>query len=330
MNDTEIQTQVGQKISDALRQLLSEKHLYQSVTVASEFLDEIAIAAHTEAAIRASEPQSGGGHTPYVRPLEEFKLSYRKFLEGEWFPSGVAPLLPTGQDILYENDDTVQKYPAPTIKVTCNHCGDRGPFNPVGALVETANELDEDQWISFSYECQNCKGEPIRFLVRRSGAKLTLSGRDPFETIELPNFIPKTHTANLRNALIANHAGQTLAGIFLMRVFIEQFWKSVPEVIEAAKGKRRPTGDELGAAYKATLPSEFRERFPTLAEVYDSLSEAMHEARADEKLFEKCHAQIIEHFDARRLFRLVLAAPSQPPVTATAEKKRRHAKRTGQ
>jgi hypothetical protein len=208
-------------------------------------------------------------------------------------------------DILYENNPKVQKYPLPTVKLTCNHCGERGPFNPVGALVETARRDRDNQWVHLSYECQNCKGEPIRFLVRRRRTKLTLSGRDPFETIELPSFIPKQHADNLRNALIANHAGQTLAGIFLMRVFIEQFWKSIPEVFAAVKGKARPTRDELGEAYKATLPAAFKERFPTLVETYDVLSADMHSARGDAKVFEKGYDDIVEHFDARRLFKLI-------------------------
>jgi hypothetical protein len=297
-------TRLGQEISDALKRLLSEKHLYQSVTVSTEFIDVAATTLYKEAQLQEAEPNlSGKGPNP-VPPIEQFKVRQKTFLKGEWFPSDVKHLIPVGQDILHQHDSKLQKYPAPTIKATCHHCEERGPFNPVGALVETARGSPENQWIYLSYECQNCKGEPIRFFVRRTELKLTLAGRDPFETIEIPNFIPKHHAANLRNSVIANHAGQTLAGLFLMRVFVEQFWKSQPKVVAAVKRSKRPTGDELGEAYKATLPLAFRRQFPTLAEVYSSLSEGMHSARADADLFEKCYAEIIEHFDARRLFKL--------------------------
>jgi len=302
-----IQEALGRSVSQAFKALLSDKHLYQSLAVDTGFLDTVAEHKHKSAEIEAARPHLGGGGPRKVASVEQFRAGLNHYLQTAWFPTNVGPLVQTGTDILYQNNPEVQKYPLPTIKATCNHCDERGPFNPIGALVEMAKASPTNQWISLSYQCQNCKGEPIRFLVRRAGTKLTLSGRDPFETVEIPKFIPKLHAGNFRNAVIANHAGQTLAGIFLMRVFVEQFWKSVPEVAESVKNKPRPTGDELAEAYKAILPAAFKDRFPTLAEVYDSLSEAMHSARADEAVFEKCHAQIVEHFDARRLFKLVLS-----------------------
>jgi hypothetical protein len=304
LQDDAVRATLGSKISEALKELLSKKHLYQSTNVDVEFLDQVAAARHKEAQIRAATPNLGGGGPPHVPPLDGFRGGLDLFVQTAWFPSGARPLVDTGMDILYENDPKAQKYPLPTLRMTCDQCDERGPFNPIGALVNTGRQKT-DQWTFLSYECQNCKGEPVRFLVRRTKTKLTLAGRDPFETIEIPNFIPKQHAENFRNALIASHAGQMLAAIFLMRVFVEQFWKSVPEVADAVKDKLRPTGDELGEAYRSTLPTAFKERFPTLIEVYDLLSEAMHAARADGDLFSKCHSQIIEHFDARRLFKLV-------------------------
>jgi hypothetical protein len=319
LQDDAVRDTLGRKISEALQELLSKKHLYQSINVDTAFLDQVAVARHKEAQIKAATPHLGGGGPPYVPPLDGFRGVLDLFVQAAWFPSGARPLVDTGMDILYQNDPRVQKYLLPAVKLTCNRCGERGPFNPVGALVENARRASDNQWVYLSYECQNCKGEPIRFLIRRKETKLTLSGRDPFETIELPSFVPKQHADSLRNALIANHAGQTLAGVFLMRVFIEQFWKSLPEVIAAVKHKARPTGDELGEAYKAILPAPFKERFPTLAETYGALSEDMHSARGSAVVFEKSYAQIIEHFDARRLlFKLLVEQnqsdpPQEPP-----------------
>ena len=160
--------------------------------------------------------------------------------------------------------------------------------------------------MTVSYLCQYCKEQPIRFLLRRTVNKLTLAGREPFETIELPSYLPKKQSKHFRSAIIASHAGQTLAGICVLRIFVEQYWKSVPEVVHALKDKVRPTGDELAEAYKGTLPSDFKDRFPTLAEVYASLSAAMHSANADTKVFADCHDKIINHFEARRLYKMPL------------------------
>jgi len=63
-------------------------------------------------------------------------------------------------------------------------------------------------------------------------------------------------------------------------------------------------GEEQGAAYQATLPPDFKARFPSLSDVYSQLSGAMHEANPDAPLFERCCANAIEHFEARKLFKL--------------------------
>ncbi|MBK1814200.1 hypothetical protein JIN84_01075 [Luteolibacter yonseiensis] len=298
---------VGQAISESLKILLSEKHLYQSVKVDFSCLDSIASENHRRAQAIASRPlMGGGGARGSAPPLSKFQAELNQYPQCGWFPSNAAALAGVATEIFHLNNQDAQKYLLPTIKTTCNHCDERGPFNPVGAFVENSKLVMTDQWLSVSYQCQNCKKEPMRFLIRRNNDKFTLCGRDPFETIGLPSFIPKQHSSNFRNAIIANHAGQTLAGIFLMRVFVEQFWKSVPEVAEAMINTLRPTGDELGEAYKATLSTSFKDRFPTLCEVYSSLSEAMHSGRPDAEIFSTCHDQIIEHFDARRLFKMVM------------------------
>ncbi len=330
MTADEIRKRLGQEITNALKLLLSEKHLYQSVSVDCGFFDEEAAAGHEAAMLQAAEPSLGrGGSASEVPSLDKFKAGMRVFLKGGWLLTDVE-LIQTGRNNI-RPDRNPQTFALPTIKTTCNYCNERGPFNPVDAVLSTGTVSPEDQWLSLSYKCQNCKIEAIRFLVRRTGIKLTLSGRDPFETFEIPSFIPKDHSTNFRNALIASHGGQTLAAIFLLRVFVEQFWRSVPEVCAAVKDKPRPTGEELGDAYKKTLPASFKEEgFPTLAEVYDSLSEAMHSARADATVFEDCHQKIVLHFDARRLFNIVTNGRKQAALSKQSVKGRnKSARRKG-
>ena len=52
------------------------------------------------------------------------------------------------------------------------------------------------------------------------------------------------------------------------------------------------------------LENEFKSRFPSMKHMYEQLSLAMHEARPDASLFETARVNLIDHFDARRLYRL--------------------------
>jgi hypothetical protein len=177
----------------------------------------------------------------------------------------------------------------------------------------------QQQWFYFAYQCQNCDAPAIRYLVRRNGKKLTLSGRDPLEVLPTPSFLPKETRDHFKNALVAHHAGQTLAGVFLLRVSVEQFWRALPECKALLAREPRATGEELGQVYSGTLPVDFRSRFPSLSDVYGKLSEAMHGANGDADLFEEMRAKIVDHFDARRLFKLYSVTSTSPstPINNT-------------
>jgi hypothetical protein len=130
--------------------------------------------------------------------------------------------------------------------------------------------------------------------------KLTISGRWPIEEVKVPNHIPKCVRNYYSDAIIADHTGMTLCALFMLRTVIEQFWES----LGLRNGEERTTGDELGVRYKARLPDAFKSQFPSLSEIYDSVSTALHAANADAELFKKSMEKLNEHFDARRLFKL--------------------------
>jgi hypothetical protein len=119
-----------------------------------------------------------------------------------------------------------------------------------------------------------------------------------------PKVLPKGVSKYFGNALIAHHAGQTLAGLFLLRVFIEQFWRTVPAVQKLIAEKPRANGDEQGDAYQSVLPLDFKSRFPSLKDVYGNLSAAIHAADENAVLFDDSCAKIVEHFEARRLYKI--------------------------
>jgi hypothetical protein len=110
--------------------------------------------------------------------------------------------------------------------------------------------------------------------------------------------------AVLGEVWLAHHAGQTLAGLYLLRTFVEQYWRTLRPVKDLIAAVPRATGDEQGEAYQKTLLGDFKARFPSLKDIYGQLSAAVHDASADARLFEDSSARIVEHFAARKLFDL--------------------------
>lgn len=301
-------THFQSNVSTAFRELLSEKHLYQSVRVNIEFIDGVAQALHGEAQRHARARRFSGGAEPIVPNWETFRKDGLMLMSNLWIPeSGIE--YPAGSIQALAKTGHVEnsiKVRLPTIQTRCPHCKGRWPFNPMEAdqKWEQGRKSTSDQWFFLSYECQSCKEEPLRFLIRRTKDKLTLCGRDPIEAVEVSSVIPKAHAERYSSSIVAYQSGQALAADFLLRVFVEQYWRSLDEVVTALKDKPRPTGDEIGQAYKTTLPPDFSGRFPSLCEVYSDLSAAIHAADDSPDIYPKACEMVIEHFDARRLFKL--------------------------
>ena len=304
---------MGVAVQAALKGLLSEKHLYQSVKVS---LDPVAaLLAQINRDIARAEPNQSSTSPDWPTTIEEIRTSSTSCANIPWV-MGMSDVKGAYSDMVI--------VPLPYINTACAVCKSRQPFNPMPDLSSARTLLgyDRDQWYSLTYQCQGCHGFPVRFLVRRERLKLTLSGRDPLEVLPVPNALPDRVSEYYGQAVVAYHAGYTLAGIFLLRTFIEQYWRQcVPEVQALFKPQPRPpgekkqpgvpegdppraTGEAQGNVYQATLPVLFRGQFPSLSDLYGRLSAAMHEAKADAALCEDCIAQVLEHFEARRLFKL--------------------------
>jgi hypothetical protein len=280
----------------ALKRLLCDKHLYQSIEVDLSPL----LAVSKRIAMEASSP---GSSRFSASPPSTVKLLAESDESGALFPWIIG-----GCEVrAFDRELLRVEFTLPSINTYCGTCKFCPPYNPIVQLSFVVVDAKDkvNQWYDLAYECQQCKGTPVRFLVRRQGLKLQLCGRDPIEEVPLPKVLPKAQSKFYSNATIAHHAGQTLAAIFLLRTFIEQFWRSLPEVQQLLKTQPRATGDEQGAAYQKTLPDDFKSRFPSLSDIYGKLSAAMHEAKDDASLFEECCQKVEEHFDARRLFRMV-------------------------
>lgn len=295
---------IGNAVTAALKILLSEKHLYQCVEL------DLVEAAGKAVEYAANRSASERGATPLMSPpkvpsLADAIKTASQFSTDFWNPVDALSLGNGYRFNELDNKSTTIPFALPTINTFCLECEERWPFNPVFDSCQSVQGSRGHQWFYLGYQCQQCKTMPVRFLVRREGFKLRLAGRDPIEFIPTPKVLPKGPAKYFSAAVIAHHAGQTLAGLFLLRVFIEQFWRTLPAVQELLKNEPRATGEKHGDAYQKTLPDDFKERFPSLKECYGRLSEAIHSADANAITFVDVSARIVEHFDARRLFKIV-------------------------
>jgi len=304
-------------IQHAFHELLSTKHLYQHVRVSEETIGKKTKQLHDEAVRKASIPQIGSfpprprGGAP---TLEQIALSGTRLLNLTWNLIIPEPRLKSKMEFPGGCDATINAIDVdlPTIRTTCaGTCKKDEPFNPIRCDLPTThgryfNYSPSEQVFVLQYQCQACKGRPITFLVHRNKDKLTICGRDPIELVTIPSEIPKKHHKHFSSAIIAHQSGQHLPAIFMLRVFIEQYWLSFPS-IQAAITTTRYSGDILGDEYKKLLPEDFKLRFPTLLETYGKLSSAIHTADENEKIFMEEKAKILKHFEALRTFEIDLS-----------------------
>jgi hypothetical protein len=264
----------------AIKTLLEEKHLYQSVAVA----------------------------TPDLQPLLG-KMDARG--QGFFHPFLKEPT--TGNWLILERGSSYseQDYPPrivirpPDAKLYCGTCQRLEAFNfhraedftARGEAVEYRSGNVPVQVLALSYMCQSCKSVPEVFIIRRVGPRLTLCGRAPMESVQVPAIIPKLAQRRYSAAVVAHQSGQTLAANFLLRVLIEEFARSQVE-------HKYDKADELMDAYMATLPQAVRDNFPSLRAVYGDLSADMHAGVGSADVFTKAMSDVERHFDARRLFRV--------------------------
>lgn len=281
-----ILTLLSARASQELKRLLEDKHLYQHVTI--------------------------DAGTILKREVEGEPPFGRAYL-ARW----VVDELPKLRFVLYSQrlQNTLTLTP-PNASLYCRICRRREAFAPVwtvdvpSPIIHGLRQIqlpDNFQMFSMVYECQRCFGRPEAFLVRREGWNLGLHGRSPIELVEVPKFIPNAEATFYRDSAIAFNSGKTLAALFYLRTFIEQFARR----LTGRSG--RVTGDQILDEYYKMLPVPVRDTMPSLREWYDKLSEALHAARADVSLFEEARTEIEKHFDIRRVFNVAdgASAPAE-------------------
>jgi hypothetical protein len=299
--------------SRALQELLQEKNLCQSVSIDLNFIktwafarvdgggqDSFRIGANRH--LTQDPNQSAGAH----------------ILNAIWYPeccAFVADELSAAPGSRMKRDQAFS-FPLPQIKSSCADCQERTLFKPdlPRCRFVPGKEPSDAQSLLLSYECQGCLNRRVTFLVSRKGDRMHLSGRDAMEMLPVPHSVPSEVADYFSEAQVANRSGQSLAAFVLLREFLEQFWRSLPEMQESLARSSRMSATEVGEVYSSQLPLEFKAQYPSLGDCHRWLSDAIHGPPMRRDLFEFCLRDIVEHLDGRRFRRLT--APNTLPLQA--------------
>jgi hypothetical protein len=300
---------IEDEILSKITLLLESKHLYQSVVV--DFTE-----ASEHPLLKQPQPVLIGARFPEDKDglIRDYVIKPWRFepeIHG-WGAHHYRHLPSTG------DTDALPSLTLRPIKINCDHCDATLPPHNAGfkellfltsqltlSKTETIDSGRIVQVFCFPFQCQSCRGEPVVFMVRRRGLKLTVVGRSHFEKVRTPSFIPKQEQEYYSDAVIAFRTGRTLAALFYLRTMIEQYFRRVLEVSE------KLSGDELGERYAALLTDDFPRRFKSLRTVYEELSVKIHSANKDEQQYQQSFSDIQKHFDLLQHFPLKEAPRQQ-------------------
>jgi hypothetical protein len=260
---------VPSAITRALSELLSTKHLYQSVHIKWEELKPHI--DHNPLTVRDSWQRIG----------HENLFGFWRFKEDPPDLKGYPVECPS------------------TVSTFCGNCGKQQPHNPHRDVPPRNADSRLAQVLCIPVECQGCKLASVVFLVSRQNThdsvRLQLTGRSVFEQVEVPSYIPKDQRRYYSDAVIAFNSGQTLPALFMLRTLIELH-------AQRPIAKQELRGDELCDEYAKGLNENFKASFPSFKEIYGLLSDTLHSARADQELFESELKRIENHFSGKQAF----------------------------
>jgi hypothetical protein len=285
--------ELSASVTAAIRELLEKKHLYQRVRV---FPEKVA----SDVFGKVTGPRQAA---------QSARERFTEVVSSSWkaLPD-FADFRPEGEGRFLEF-----KFKVPHVKLFCSRCDAVHAFNPVAETsgpwstavwevrVQDTPAGDPVQHFALPFQCQSCRATPEVFLIRREGSVLLLCGRAPIETVQVPRDIPTALRKFYSNAVVAHQSGQTLSGNFQLRTLIEQFAAQFLREVPSEAERRAEAALD---AYMATLPDDFKARFPSLRQLYGDLSADIHTATGSADLFESSKNTLEEHFEARRVFKV--------------------------
>jgi hypothetical protein len=269
----------------ALQELINTKHLYQTLHV--DFTKAVVKEAFVQS-VYSKRGNEKGETSEQIVPHLCAEMASR-----QWF-LGKVPLGAT----VKSGTIVVAMPPVATFCGRCKDVEACGLRLPEQSIWSYDGLSPGEQVFCFELLCQRCKAHVIVFSVKKTRDKLQIVGRSEFESVTIPEGIPEEQSQFYSQAVIAYQSGHYLAAICVLRVVIEQHMRSRVEKSATMKA------DKVCEAYLATLPDDFKSRFPSLKDIYGKLSEAIHKADANDKLFESQQAEIDRHFKALKLYEL--------------------------
>lgn len=275
-----------QAVQLAFKELLEERHLYQRHSISHEPFEVLAEALTWQQSGMTSAQLEE--HSAYADSIAD------QFSKAHW--AIVEPRILTQRSRMKQDLSLPAMVWPTTILLACDLCNhEKSPHN-----LYTESELQERkgakgsvQVFDLAFECQACKAEPLRFMIRREGLSLWIVGRSRFEQVATPDFIPAEERNFYSKAVIAFQTGNILAAHLYLRVLIERYMRRMTGVT----GKK--TGDQLWDEYSPLLDDDFAPRFRTLKTVYEELSFRIHDADESDdsnSQFEKSLKQVGDHF----------------------------------
>lgn len=282
-------------IEDAISVLLERKGLYQKVDVAFERLSN-----HLDS-IKAPSFQTFIGEfstRPWVPVSQD--VTKENHARAEFFCGvGDSPLSAS-------SDQLKLAFYLPSIKLYCADCKDEHTFSSVTAMwwdgfadCYPRYGAKTQQIFNLTYTCVKCRNNPISFMLKRDGLRLTLCGRSERLSIEVPSLIPKALRDVIRDAKSAVAENDLPAGFYHLRTFVEHYMKSCLGIPVA----QRITGEDLGAKYNASLDSRMSSGLPSMPSLYERSSRFMHERSGSDEDFNALMESVEGHLSAKELFR---------------------------
>ena len=136
---------IGQAVTNAFKQLLSEKHFYQYTEVDLSCVSAFAKTLHDDWERSDSEPGSSGRYRT-TSSLESLISEGEKIATNLWVPKGI--LWPTTRG--FPRDTLTLDFDPPTINTFCDHCDERWPFNSVaeGSCLMQGEEGEDEREVS--------------------------------------------------------------------------------------------------------------------------------------------------------------------------------------
>ena len=121
---------------------------------------------------------------------------------------------------------------------------------------ESPSSLKDRGFLSLGFEDTGCRHEVnCRFTRLCLDLRLT-------QSVIVPGYIPKPQWKHYSDAKLAFNCNQILPALFLLRTLVEQY------TLFLVPGEYK-AGENLCAAYNATLDEDFKARFPSFADVYN-------------------------------------------------------------